>query len=176
MFFNFEEIKADNPIDEIAERLGIDLTKSGASMRGKCPVCESSGDRNLAVTPSKGVWYCFTQGKGGDCIALVAHVKGIGVKEAAEWIVGPVHSKSAKEKKPSKQPSEGFAPLDYLDPAHEAVLALGFDPDDAERIGAGYAPRGILRGKVAIPVRDGTGKLLGYVGVQDVQLPPKWSW
>lgn len=174
MFLNFEEIKASHPIDTVAERLGLHLNKSGASLRGKCPVCESSGDRNLAITPTKGVYYCFSDGKGGDVIALVSHIKGIGAKEAAAWIVGS--PQSAKEKKGQSSSEDGFKPLDYLVHDHEAVLALGFEADDAERLGIGYAPRGILRGKVAIPVRLASGKLAGYVGVTDCQLPPSWKW
>ena len=46
--------------------------------------------------------------------------------------------------------------------------------EDAERLGWGYAPRGVLRGKVAIPIRTDDGTLCGYVGVTEVALPPKW--
>lgn len=173
MFLDFEEIKANNAIETVAEQLGIELKKSGASLRGKCPVCESSGDRNMAVTPTKGVWYCFTAAKGGDVLALVAHVQGCSVKEAAQWLSGP---QPAKEKKGEKKPDKGFAPLDYLAHDHEAVVALGFEPDDAERLGIGYAPRGVLRGTVAVPVRLADGTLSGYIGIQDATLPPSWRF
>lgn len=175
MFLNFEEIKAANPIEDVAQRLGINGTKSGSSIRAKCPVCESSGDRNLSISPDKGIWYCFTLGKGGDVIALASHVKRIGTKEAAAWIAGSYQQ--AKEKAPKGEtPSEGFKPLEYLQYDHEAVVALGFEPGDAERLGIGYAARGILRGKVAIPVRLANGQLAGYVGVTECHLPPSWKF
>ena len=176
-FLDFNEIKSANAIDEVAHRLGIQLTKSGSSLRGKCLKCVSSGDRNIAITPSKGVYYCFSDGdgKGGDVIALVAHTLGIGTKDAAAWLAGPTTTKEKATK--AEAPSEGgFKALEYLQHDHEAVLALGFEPDDAERLGIGFAPRGILKGKVAIPVRLANGKLAGYVGLTDCQLPPKWSW
>lgn len=173
-FLNFEDIKASNPIETVAERLGLNMTKSGASLRGKCPVCESSGDRNLAITPAKELFYCFSDGKGGDVISLVAHVKGIGVKEAAQWLSGT--PQTAKEKKGQPTSEDGFKALDYLQHDHESVIALGFEPDDAERLGIGYAPRGIFRGKVAVPVRLANGRLAGYLAVTDVTLPPKWSF
>ncbi len=177
MFINFEEVKASNPISEVAEKLGLNLTKSGASFRGKCPVCESSGDRNLVVTPDKNVYFCFSDGKGGDQLQLVAHVKGISVKQAAEWLQGPASPKpgKSKEKENAPETSDGFKALEYLQSDHEAVLALGFEPGDADRLGIGYAPRGILRGKVAIPVRLANGKLAGYIGVTECQLPPSWK-
>jgi DNA primase len=173
-FLNFEEIKAANPISEVVERLSLNLNKAGSSFRGKCPTCESSGDRNLVVTPEKGVFFCFTWGKGGDQIQLVSHVKGIGAKEAASWLSGAERSKEKATK--GEPPSEGFKPLEYLIHDHEAVVALGFEPGDAERLGIGYAPRGMLKGKVAIPVRLANGKLAGYVGATELHLPPKWSW
>lgn len=173
-FLNFDEIKANNPIEDVVSRLGLNLNKNGKTLRGKCPVCESSGDRNLAVTPDKNVYYCFSDSKGGDVIALVAHVMGIGVKEAAQWLAGPT---SAKEKTAKgESPSEGFKPLDYLQHDHEAVIALGIEPDDAERIGCGYAPRGMMKGTVAFPIRSTSGKLLGYMGVTDAKLPTKWHY
>jgi len=68
-----------------------------------------------------------------------------------------------------------FCKLIYLEPDHPAVEAIGLSSEDAERIGAGYAPRGILKGTVAIPVRDESGKLLGYIGAIDVKLPPSFK-
>jgi hypothetical protein len=172
-FLDFAEIKASNPIEDVALKLGLNLNKNGKTLRGKCPVCESSGDRNLAITPEKGVYYCFTDGKGGDVIALVAHVKGIGAKEAAQWLSGPVPAKEKTSK--GETPTEGFKPLSYLEPDHPAVLALGIEPDDAERIGCGFAPRGMMKGTVAFPIRSTDGKLLGYIGTIDAKVPPKWN-
>lgn len=171
-FVNFEEVKATNPISEVVERLGLNLNKSGKSLRGKCPTCESGGDRNLVVTPEKGVYFCFTDGRGGDQLQLVAHAKGISVKDAAAWLQG---AEPAKEKK-GKGAGKGFAPLDYLEHDHEAVIALGFEPDDAERLGIGFAPRGVLKGTVAVPVRLSDGTLSGYVGIQEAKLPPSWRF
>ena len=34
----------------------------------------------------------------------------------------------------------------------------------AEAFGAGYAPKGIMRGRLAIPIHDRDGKLLAYCG------------
>lgn len=175
MFLNFEEIKAANPISEVVERLGLNMNKSGASLRGKCPICESGGDRNLVVTPEKGVYFCFSDGKGGDQLQLVAHVKGMSVKQAAEWLQGSV-SQKAKEKTTKGEVSEGFQPLSYLEHNHPAVIALGIEPDDAERIGCGYAPRGLMKGTVAFPIRSASGKLLGYIGTTDCKVPPKWNY
>ena len=174
-YLDFEAIKAEHPIEEVAERLGLTLKPSGKQRRGKCPVCAGGGDRNLVITPEKGVYYCFADGKGGDAIALVAHINGIGVKEAATWIAGDTPNRETvpKEKKGSER---GFKPLDYLEPEHEAVAAVGFEPDDAAALGIGYAPRGVLRGTVALPLRNADGSIAGYIGITEAKLPPKWEY
>jgi hypothetical protein len=41
---------------------------------------------------------------------------------------------------------------------------LGVSPETATAFGAGYAPKGIMRGRLAIPIHDRAGKLLAYCG------------
>ena len=65
-------------------------------------------------------------------------------------------------------------PLTYLEADHEAVTAAGLDPEIAELIGAGYAPRGTMKGTVAVPVRLADGTLVGYLGITECLTPQKW--
>jgi hypothetical protein len=65
----------------------------------------------------------------------------------------------------------GLSPLSYLEPEHDAVVAIGFDTDVAASLGIGYAPRGIMRGTVAVPIRDVHGVLKGYIGIEGATLP-----
>ena len=175
-FLNFEDIKASNPIADVATKLGLNLTKSGASFRGKCPSCESSGDRNLAITPEKNLYFCFTHGKGGDQLQLVSHVLGIPTKEAAQYLAGQPSKDTSKEKMKGEKPSVGFAPLDYLISDHPAVVALGIEPGDADRMGIGFAERGLMKGLVAVPIRLTDGRLVGYLGLTEAKVPSSWKW
>ena len=63
--------------------------------------------------------------------------------------------------------------LDYLEPTHPSVEAAGFDPEEAAKLGIGYASKGLMRGTVAVPIRDEHGTLLGYIGITEARLPPK---
>lgn len=58
----------------------------------------------------------------------------------------------------------GLNPLTYLQPDHPAVQALGISPETAAHFGAGYASKGIMRGRLAIPIHDARGQLLAYCG------------
>lgn len=174
-FLDFQTIKDGNKIEDIAERLGLQLIERNNQLRGPCPVSEAGGERALCITPSKQAFYSFGAKKGGDVIALVAFIKEIEAKDAAAWIVGDSSNESTVPKEKGK-PSEGFKPLDYLEADHDAVIALGFEPEDAQRIGAGYAKRGVMRGTVAVPVRVSDGTLVGYIGISEAVLPGSWRF
>lgn len=176
-FIDFEAVKAENPINEVAERLGLDLKKAGQQLRGPCPSGEG-GERALAITPAKGLWYSFALQKGGDVLALVELVNDCSTKEAAKFLAGETVPPEKAEKSSSKERSDargGFRPLEYLEPDHPAVEALGIEPEDAKALGLGYAPRGVLRGTVAIPIRRSDGAISGYIGITEAKLPPKWE-
>lgn len=116
-------------------------------------------------------FYCFANGKGGDVIALVAHVKGVSQREAAEsldkhFTVGAQPTSSPQPRAHVEQGrKEPLKPLDYLQPSHEAVQALGVSEATCAEFGAGYASKGIMRGRFAVPIHSKDGTLLAYVGV-----------
>jgi DNA primase len=169
-YLDFAAIKAANPIEAVAERLGLALKKRGEQLRGPCPVCQSGGDRALVVTPSKAAFYCFAGRAGGDAISLVAHLHGLPPKEAAHWISGEAAPAGAArtETVPNERKGHGerrlLQPLTYLEAEHPSLKALGLAAETLQRIGAGYAPKGILRGRLAIPIHDRDGALVAYAG------------
>jgi DNA primase len=171
-FIDFEAVKASKSIEDAVSFLGLEMVERNGQLRSSCPICDDEGERIFVVTPKKNKFYCFKCEAGGDQIALVAKVQGIGMRDAAFELMGTV----PEEKKHKVQPTErGFRPLDYLNSEHEAVEVLGFDPEDAKALGIGFAPRGLMKGMVAIPVRLPDGTLAGYIGVTDAKLPPTWN-
>ena len=176
---DFNEVKQRVSIEEAVARLGLVIsTKSAHAMRAACPACGTGGDRAIAITPAKRLFYCFAADKGGDQIALVAHIKGLPVREAALWMVGEQvpdkvqnSTSTVRKEHANNSPVSGFRELDYLEADHAAVEALGFDLAAAMALGIGYAPKGILRGTVAIPLRLEDGTLVGYAGITEARLP-----
>jgi DNA primase len=172
-FIDFQQLKETVKIDEVFPFLGLALKRYGEQWRGPCPACKSGGDRALVVTPAKSAYYCFAAKQGGDVIALVAHIKAMAMKEAAQLIAetsglnpkpkalasGPTLPLTVPEKEKA-----GFNPLTYLQAEHPMVQALGVSVDTAKHFGAGFAPRGILRGRLAIPIHDRHGILIAYCG------------
>lgn len=173
---DFRDIKDRVTYNDVLSFLALNGKRVGEQFRAKCPACNTDNDRSLVLTPGKGA-YCFAAGKGGDILWLVSHVRGIGVRQAAQEIVDHFHldgqhvpqepappaptpaSKATGNGTASNVPTS-LAPLTHLIHEHEACKVFA----DAKSLGIGFAAKGILRGKLAIPLyRD--GKLAGYVGV-----------
>jgi DNA primase len=173
---DFAEVKSANPIEKVVALLNIEVTKQrNGQLRGCCPIHGGNDPRGFVITPAKGLWYCFKGCGGGDGIALVAKVKKISPKEAAEWLsVGGTVQEPVPDRVPVPQSGSGFKELDYLEPDHAAVDAVGFDVETAKALGIGHAPKGILRGTVAIPIRLSDGTLAGYIGITEALLPSRW--
>jgi len=60
------------------------------------------------------------------------------------------------------------APLDFelkgLDHDHPYLRNRGFTPETVRKFGLGYADRGLMVGRIAIPLRNSAGQLVGYAG------------
>jgi DNA primase len=174
-FVDFEALKARVRIEQTIPLLGLKLRQHGDQYRGPCPACKNGGDRALAINSGKQSYYCFSQRKGGDLIALVAHVRGMTQKDAAAYLdqqfrnstqshSDTVHSSRNSSPSPPAQQRRELKPLDYL-VFNEAVEALGLTEATCTAWGAGYAPKGIMRGRFAVPIHDRAGTLLAYVGI-----------
>ena len=169
---DFGESKQRVSIERGAEMLGVKLTKGGPQLRGPCPICKAGGDRAFVVTPAKGLYYCFGAcGKGGDAITMAANVRNCSLREAAEFLAGkegasssPTKGDGSRNGSPQPMTEKGLRPLDYLQASHEAVQAFGVSPETCAHFGAGFAPKGIMRGRFAIPIHDRAGMLLAYCG------------
>jgi CHC2 zinc finger len=180
-FIDFQELKQHIKIEDAMLLLGLKVSQFSDQMRGPCPACKSGGDRALVITASKSVFYCFAAGEGGDVIALVAHIKGISMKEAAAFLaesfIHPVEASPAEhvDTVPShsspKKEKAGLNPLTYLQHEHSSVQALGISLETARAFGAGFAPKGTMRGRVLFPIRDRSGVLLAYCGLGET---PRW--
>ena len=174
-YTDFKTLKERFTIEKTAELLGLQLKRTGDALRGPCPACQSGGERAIVVTPGKAVFFCFAAREGGDLIQLAAHIRQCDVKDAASWLDGSSDTRPRSPAPPEKGIApETLAPLGYLEPDHVAIEALGFAAEDARALGIGYAPKGILRGTIAIPIRLADGTLAGYIGITEAKLPPRW--
>jgi DNA primase len=125
---DFKEVKSAATVEQIVDFLGLKLIQKEDSYRGTCPLCKTNS-REFCISATKKLFHCFKCRKGGDFIALVAAVKGVGAKDAAEQLA----KACGVEKKPAPAPEKKAFDVDKyaegLDPEHKALEPLGISAD-----------------------------------------------
>lgn len=78
----------------------------------------------------------------------------------------PAASKAPPSVSPRHSAGVPFDPDSYASKLvyNDQVAALGLSEADAARLQIGFASTGFHRGRVAIPLRDATGQILGFIG------------
>ncbi len=186
MYVDFDKLRAEVPIMDVANLLGLILTeyqpeKGPKQFRGRCPIHDGRHPRQFVITPDKGLYFCHSDecNSGGGIVQLYARVKRYegtdGLKKAADEIathfkVGG-HSRNAS-KAPEVKRFDPEAYLAKLDPTHEALAPLGLSEDTLRLYRAGYVKDGVLRGRLAVGFCDQEGKLESFVGLALDQAPP----
>lgn len=166
---DFAEVKERVKFDQVLSWLNVKTKRENQHLRGVCPICKKGGDRALFITPAKGTYYCHGGCKRGDSlIDFVAKVKGITLAQAgdelARQFMGERPQTGQSTQKAAESPKEGIKPLEYLDPAHEALAPLGVSKETWEAFTGGYATRGTMRQRALIPLFD-RGVRLAYMGI-----------
>ena len=116
-------------------------------------------------TAAKQVFYSLKDKKGGDAITLVSRVKG---REARRAMIGTQFGVAATIPRPTVEGRNSIQRRERcaagLDASHEAPGAARAGLGDLEAEEAGYAPLGVLRGRLALPGAGKDGTVVGYVG------------
>jgi len=147
---------------------------------------------SFSANLERGIFQCFGCGAKGNVLEFAALMEkadpqdGTALREVALKLqqrfcpgLGNTHaeqkptaeSKSAPAPKPApkdESPVIVNAPLDFelkgLDSTHPYLLGRGFTPEIIEKFGLGFCSRGMLKDRIAIPLHDAAGALIGYAG------------
>lgn len=182
---DYAQIKREVSLEDVLEHLDLlEGLKAGKdSLTGQCPLHDGDNPTSFRVTPSKGLFHCFSCDAGGNAIDFVAAHEELEFREAAlriaEWfgIEGKRADRSKKKAAArSEAPSDAPAPekprvnkplsfsLNKLDSSHPYLEERGLTPEEVEAFGLGYCSRGIMKGRIAIPIHNAEGELVAYAG------------
>lgn len=170
------------------------LKPSGRSMIGCCPIHQGTNPRQFSVNPEKNIFNCFgdCQG-GGNIIDLVAKLEDCSISEAAakidSWFLhssdngAPQKSPdiendttqkdttlARKKKKAPPDPSPGGVvnpPLSFklqTVPEHQFFADQRLRQDTIRHFGLGFCSRGMMAGRIVIPIENESGELVAYCG------------
>ncbi|MFV0429741.1 MAG: DNA primase [Arachnia sp.] len=146
-------------IDEIVSSVVALRNAGGGSLKGLCPFHDEKTP-SFTVTPSRGFFYCFGCGEGGDVITFVSKHENLGFADAVQYLadkVGITLRISDDGTGPPQPPGmrkrileANEAAADFFATqlrsaeavsARQFLDARGFDQAVALHFGLGYAPR-----------------------------------
>ncbi len=154
------EVREKARIDEVVSSYVTLRNAGGGSMKGLCPFHDEKSP-SFNVTPSRGMYYCFGCGAGGDVIKFVMDTDGLGFSETVERLAekygvqlryeeggparprtGPQRPRLVEAHKVTEQwYAEQLATPEAL-AARQFLDERGFDADAAAHFGVGFSPRG----------------------------------
>jgi len=160
------EVKERVSMENILEHYEVEgLIRKEEELVGECPLCKQNG---FKANITKQCWNCFGCKSHGNILDFVAMKELVTVTRAAQlihkWFPKKPETVSNKEE-PSEVSKKENKPIDIhlkLDPSKTP-----FNEETAQYFEAGYCSKGIMRGRVAIPLLNGADELIGYVGKKD---------
>jgi len=76
----------------------------------------------------------------------------------------PVETGAATVEDTGEHPPLRFAGLQDLDAGHPFLIKRGFSREAMAELGVGYCRKGLMKGRIAIPIHNGRGELVAYAG------------
>ncbi|MFT8395505.1 DNA primase [Propionibacterium sp.] len=158
---NDEDIALVRERARIEEIVGAYVTlrnAGGGSFKGLCPFHDEKTP-SFQVTPSKGLFYCFGCGEGGDVITFMQKMENLSFAEAVQTLADKVgvQLRYVDDGQPAQPPGQRvrlmaanqaaaeFYTANLASPeavqARQMLDGRGFDRAAAEYFGVGYAPR-----------------------------------
>lgn len=186
-FIDFRELRSQLDFAQVLALYKV----QNASVRDQqltaiCPFPTHLGVRlkpSFSADLARGIWQCFGCKTSGNVLDFAVRMEGHNPKDGAavREVALKLQMRFLTEHAPAPSPSPGpidetespesvvvNAPLDFvlkgLDPTHESLASLAIDQETIAHFGLGYCSRGFLKGRIAIPLHDSGGMLIGYAG------------
>ena len=191
-WIDFAELKHQVSIRDILERYGILEglhEKKPGKLVGACPIHGGKNGTSFNVDTAKNVFHCFSECGGGNILDLVMKLEDCSIREAGEklsdWFElrfdrrGGIAKNAKRRAKPQgnttashnsgrSDASRVNPPLERslknLNQDHPYLVERGLTVPTIRAFGIGHCTRGLMRGRIAIPIHDEGGTLVAYAG------------
>lgn len=118
----------------------VHLKKSGANLKGKSPFTDEKTP-SFFVSPTKGIYKCFSTGKGGNAISFLMEAEKMTYPEALRWAANKfgievVEEKLSEEQQEEKNDRESLGIITAF--AEKYFMNTLFEEDEGRAIGLSY--------------------------------------
>ena len=166
--------------------------KKPGKLVGACPIHGGKNGTSFNVDTEKNAFHCFSQCGGGNVLDLVMKLENCTIRDAGEKLADwfgltferrkkDAAEKAVKATKPTARNAAPDAPktkagsdtrvnpplerpLRDLNPDHPYLVSRGLTVPTIKTFGLGYCTRGLMRGRIAIPIHEDDGALVAYAG------------
>lgn len=188
-WIDFKSLRSKLDFEAVLKHYGVEVKRKGSQHHGFCPLPNHNGKKNspsFSANLERGIFQCFGCGAKGNVLDFAVLMEkadpkdGATLRKVAAGLqkrfcpeLGDDGEMPKAQAKKSDKPKDDLpvnvnAPLDFelkgLDAKHPYLLNRGFTPETIERFGLGFCSRGMLKDRIAIPLLDHEGKLIGYAG------------
>lgn len=186
---DFRALREKLSFRDILSHFKIEVPAGKQQYKGTCPLPnhrEGDSRPTFSADLNRGIFKCFGCGKQGNLLEFAAFMQGVDPEngrdlrrvalELQEALAGAKPTnRNPRVEAPARPPAASGpkvvavnAPLDFelkgLEPGHKVLRDLGISEETARFFGIGYTDRGSLKGRIAIPLHDSEGRLVGYAG------------
>lgn len=189
---DFRALRKSLSFEKVLEQYGVAVRrKPGNRHVGPCPLPTHTGKKRSPSFSAKlgfGVWHCFSCGAGGNVLEFAVRMEGLDPANRQDLrkvalqlqerygVPSPVPEPERRAREAAARTPDTRAslpvivnpPLDFelkdLDYEHPYLRDRGFYPETIRHFGLGYCNRGLMKGRVVIPLHDSQGRLIGYAG------------
>jgi DNA primase len=178
---DFSAVKGAVSIEAVLRHYEVPgLRRHRDQLEGCCPIHRGKRDDSFRASLRKNVFHCFACQAHGNVLDLVAAMEKCSIREAAcrlqRWFGialsgaaarpgpgGPGKTELVRENQGCNPPLH-FA-LTGVDHAHPYLQQRGIDRATAAEFGMGfYGGRGLMSGRIVIPIRNASGEIVAYAG------------
>jgi len=189
-WIDFKKLRANLDFEQVLKHYGVEVKRKGDQHQGFCPLPNHQGKRNspsFSANLKRGIFQCFGCGAKGNVLEFAALMEKVDLKDGTamrnvalelQRRFCPELDETPKgtpkpEEQPKAKPKQELpvvvnAPLDFelkgLNTTHPYLPGRGLTPETIAHFGLGFCSRGMLKDRVAIPLHDQDGKLIGYAG------------
>lgn len=181
---DFRTLKRQASFQVVLDRYGLSGHRTGRRHFILCPLHRES-EASCLIDHARNRFHCFGCGADGSILDFIARLENCTIAEAAailaQWCGvrtdcdlraladadAEAADTSGRDSVPAAAETARNEPLRSrlrLDPSHPYLADRGLTPDIIERFGLGFCDRGIMRGRIAIPIHDESGQLVAYAG------------
>lgn len=190
-WIDFRDLREKLDFEQVLRHYGVEVKRKGEQHHGYCPLPNHKGKRNspsFSANLARGIFQCFGCGAKGNLLEFAALMSKVDPKNgtALRLIAGELQKRFCRDSSDSTKGSKNTppakagkadpnrtvavvnAPLDFqlkgLDREHPYLKSRGFTPETIRHFGLGFCSRGFFKDRVAIPLHDHQGRLVGYAG------------